>query len=158
MAVPTLYHEGLDEWLDLGLAAGAEGGTQFAAQQARSTWRTLVHEQPRDKEPFSVLGVDGEFRHDHGGRARPIEISGMLRGTQTFRAAVLAQRDAWRAAPGVITFTDDDGTEYAQCDLAEFFIGPRARITNYAEFDADASEPCWAFEYRIVLEQLEVES
>jgi hypothetical protein len=156
MGVPRLQHTELEEWLDLGLPAEAQGGALYAADTARSTAIVDIGAPGRDVSRFAPPGVDGEFEQLMGARARRISVFGALRMTSGARATVLAQRDAWMMAAGMITFVDVDATEYSGCTLVDFRISPPVAIANAGEFTVPEGESLWRMDYQLVLDQLEV--
>jgi len=147
MSVARLYHDTLNEWLDIGLAAGAEGGALYTSGDAESTYRLVIGGPEMDAEMIAFAGIDGMLRADHGLRGRTIVISGDMRLSQAGWLSIMDQRDAFIAEGGTMTFTDDDDYEYSDCVFERFDLTERRRISN-------SSMLIWYVPYMIVLRQL----
>lgn len=150
MSVPKLQHVSTQEWLDIGLAAGAQGGALYTAGSAESSALVRVGAPVLDVGRFAVRGMPGSFLELHGARGRRIDWWGALRATTAAMTAIVAQRDAWELREGRLKFVDRDGTEYDNCWLARFeLIGELRPIVSHAVLD-------WFVRYEIEIEQLEV--
>jgi len=150
MSVPTLQHYDTSEYLDVGLAAGSQGGALYTSQDGDSTYQTQVGDLVRDEQMFRFSGMHGEFLELHGVVGRPIVWEGMLRVSDAGLSDVRGQRDAFRMLDGVFTFTDDDGAEYANCTIRAFELGRKRRIQVPGNTNL-----VWLVPYRIMLQQME---
>ena len=150
MSVPRLYCYANSDWLDVGLAAGGQGGALYSSGHADSSYRTEIGDLIRDEQSFRYAGMHGEFLELHGVVGRPIRWEGELRVSSSALLAIRAQRDSFRYADGVFLFVDDDDTEYATCTLRACNLGRKQRVT----VPGNASI-VWLLPYQIIIQQQE---
>ena len=149
MSVPRLQEDWTGEWLDIGLAAGGEGGTLYADGDGESTAKLIIGDPPMASQRFAWVGMHGEWEQRHGLRARPIRWFGNLRLSTDGLAAVLVQRERFKGSFATCTFISDLDGEYLNCTLVRFEIGPKTLIQAVGDI-------VWLAPYDILLEQLEI--
>lgn len=149
MGVPRLQHDDTAEWLDIGLAAGSEGGALYIAGIADSAWNELVIAGIEIRRQRAALpGVHGEFEQTFGAGSRKILWTGNLRVTGAALATIRAQIDALKQAAGTFTFIDDLDVEYASCSFVGAELGAKRKIVGDPTLE-------WIVPYRLQIDQLE---
>jgi len=150
MSAPRLYCYAASDWVDVGLAAGAQGGSLYASGHADSSYRTQIGDLQRDEQGFRFAGMHGEFVELHGVIGRQIIWEGEMRVSGSALATIRSQRETFRYADGIFLFIDDDDTEYATCTLRGYLLGRKQRVSVPGN-----SNITWLLPYRLSIQQQE---